>query len=581
MKQYSIRQHVAWLTLTPLLFMAGSLETYFLQDRFSDLDRYLVERGQLIAHQLATGSEYGVFSDNREFLQNLAQGVLQQQDVEGVIILDGQSGVLVETGKFFGVEEHVAGNANLPIMDANRMAYARIEKIMASVSLQKPLYRGDKGVRIYQPVITTQVLLDDLSVAPQARQLGAIIVEMSNTRTSQLKSRMLLFTVGSTLLFLIFPLCLIYLASRNIVLPIRKLSDAVKALGNGQLDTRVTVANHVSELVTLAGGINDMAEKLQQENAILHQNVDDAVRIAAIAFESHEGMMVTDPALMIIRVNKAFTRITGYTEQDALGQTPHQLLSSGHQDADFYAAMWSSIETTGLWQGEIVNRRKSGETYPAWVNITAIEREGGEVAFYVATYADITVRKAAENAIKNMAFNDELTQLPNRRMLIDRLNKTMAGSKRSGRYGALMFIDLDNFKPLNDQYGHEVGDLLLIEVAQRLLSCVREVDTVARFGGDEFVVMLSELDVDKHASVQQAGVVAEKIRAILAEPYLLPISKEGKVSTTVNHHCSSSIGVQLFIGHEYSADEVINQADLEMYRAKRDGRNLVRFRDSE
>jgi len=581
MKQYSIRQHVAWLTLTPLLFMAVSLETYFLQDRFFELDRYLVERGQLIARQLAIGSEYGVFSDNREFLQNLAQGVLQQEDVEGVLILDAQSGVLVVSGKFFGMEEHNADNPNFPVMDANRMAYARIDKIKESVSLQEPLYRNDKGVRIYIPVVSTQLLLDDLSVTSPPRQLGAVIVEMSNARTGQQKSQMLLLTVGSTLLFLIFPLCLIYLASRNIVLPIHKLSDAVKALGNGQLDTRVSVANHVSELVTLAGGINDMAEKLQQENAILQRNVDDAVRIAAIAFESHEGMMITDPALMIIRVNKAFTRISGYTEEDAVGQTPHQLLSSGQHDDDFYAAMWDSIEATGLWQGEIVNRRKSGETYPAWVNITAVTREDGNVAFYVATYADITVRKAAENEIKNLAFNDELTQLPNRRMLIDRLNNTMAISKRSRRYSALMFIDLDNFKPLNDQYGHEIGDLLLMEVAQRLLNCVREVDTVARFGGDEFVVMLSELDIDKQASILQAGIVAEKIRAILAEPYLLPISKEGKISTTVKHHCSSSIGVQLFIGHEYSAEEVLNHADLAMYRAKRDGRNLVRFHDSQ
>ena len=570
MKQYSIRQHVAWLTLTPLLFMAVSLESFFLHDRFSDLDHNLLERGQLIARQLASSSEYGVFANNQSFLQNIAQGVLQQPDVRGVIILDAAFSVLVEAGEFSGAPENAAASANI----------ARIAKLNESVNLQMPVYRSNEGLRIYQPIVPAQVALDELDVRPEVQQTGAVIVEMSRARIEQLKSRLLWLTVGSTVLFLIFPLCLIYLGSRNIIFPIRKLSDAIGALGDGRLETRASVSAHVTELATLARGINDMAAKLQQENVILHQRMEDAVRIAAIAFESHEGMMIVNPACMIMRVNKAFTRITGYTEAEAVGETPH-LLSSGHHDASFYAAMWESINSTGLWQGEIWNRRKTGETYLVWVNITAVEREDGEVAYYVATYTDITIRKAAENEIKNLAFNDPLTQLPNRRMLIDRLNQTMAVSKRSGRYGALMFVDLDNFKPLNDQYGHEVGDLLLIEVASRLVSCVREVDTVARFGGDEFVVMLSELDADKTASLSQAGIVAEKIRAILAEPYALAIRKDGRVTTTVEHQCTSSIGVQLFVSHESSAEDVLKRADLAMYQAKRDGRNLVRFCNDE
>jgi diguanylate cyclase (GGDEF)-like protein len=230
-----------------------------------------------------------------------------------------------------------------------------------------------------------------------------------------------------------------------------------------------------------------------------------------------------------------------------------------------------------LWQGEIWNRRKNGETYPAWLTITVVEREDGKVAYYVATYTDITLRKAAENEIKNLAFYDALTQLPNRRMLIDRLSQTMAASSRSGRYGAVMFLDLDNFKPLNDTYGHAVGDLLLVEVARRLISCVREMDTVARFGGDEFVVMLSELDVDKTESMTQAGMVAEKIRAILAEPYVLALLQQENAKTTGEHHCTSSIGAVLFISHETSPGTVISWADMAMYKAKMDGRNAIRF----
>ncbi|MBI5429270.1 MAG: diguanylate cyclase [Nitrosomonadales bacterium] len=579
-KQYSIRQHIAWLTLTPLLIMAVSLESFFLHDRFSALDQDLAERGQLIARQLASGSEYGVFSNNRGFLQNLAQGVLQQPDVQGVIILDRSAGVLVEAGKFSAAPEGSAGDAGAAMTGVDQAQSARVEKIRESVNAQTPVYRNSEALRIYQPIVPAQVMLDELEVTPGVQAMGAVILEMSSVRTGQLKSRMFWATAGSTLLFLIFPFCLIYLDSRNIISSIRRLSDAMRALGNGHLETRVAISTNVTELEILSLGINDLAAKLQQENAILHQRMEDAIRIAAIAFESHEGMMIVDPACMIVRVNKAFTRITGYTEQEAVGQTPH-LLSSGHHETNFFAAMWESINTNGLWQGEIWNRRKTGEIYPAWLNITAVEREGNQVAYYVATYTDITVRKAAEDEIKNLAFNDALTQLPNRRMLIERLNQTMAAGKRSRRYGALMFIDLDNFKPLNDKYGHEVGDLLLIEVASRLVSCVREVDTVARFGGDEFVVMLSELDADRADSVLQAGIIAEKIRAILAEPYVLTIWKDGLVAAAVDHRCTSSIGVQLFIGHEASAEDVIKGADLSMYQAKRDGRDRVCFGEAE
>lgn len=183
--------------------------------------------------------------------------------------------------------------------------------------------------------------------------------------------------------------------------------------------------------------------------------------------------------------------------------------------------------------------------------------------------------RESESQIRNFAFHDTLTQLPNRRLLNDRLGQAMAANKRSGRYGAVMFLDLDNFKPLNDTHGHDVGDLLLIEAARRLTGCVREMDTVARFGGDEFVVMLRELKTDKEQSVTQAGIVAEKLRAILAEPYSLTRKRENNAETTVKHRCTASIGIVLFNNDEASQEDILKWADMAMYQAKDRGRNLV------
>ena len=206
-----------------------------------------------------------------------------------------------------------------------------------------------------------------------------------------------------------------------------------------------------------------------------------------------------------------------------------------------------------------------------------IRNSRGHASRVVVVSRDITERIKAEDQIRNLAFYDALTKLPNRRMFDDRLNQAMAASKRSGHYGALMFLDMDNFKPLNDQYGHGAGDLLLKEVSHRIVSCVREMDTVSRFGGDEFVVMLTELDTDKETSIAQTGVIAEKIRSILAKPYTLALQHEGETEITVEYRCTASIGVVMFINHEYRPDDLLKRADMMMYQAKEKGRDQVRF----
>ena len=293
------------------------------------------------------------------------------------------------------------------------------------------------------------------------------------------------------------------------------------------------------------------------------------LHIAAIAFESQEGIFVTDAHSVILRVNSAFTRITGYTAEDIIGKTP-RMLQSGRHDADFYAAMWESINTTGAWEGEVWDRRKNGEVYPEHLAITAVKIANGTVSNYVATLTDITKSKAAADEIERLAFYDPLTGLPNRRLLWDRLKSALASSHRSGRKGALLFIDMDNFKELNDTFGHDMGDLLLQQVAQRLELCVRECDTVARLSGDEFVVMLENLNEQSFEAAAQTKVIGNKILATLNQPYQL---------VTHDYHSTPSIGATLFNGHEQTTEELIKQADIAMYHAKSSGRNALHFFD--
>ncbi len=326
---------------------------------------------------------------------------------------------------------------------------------------------------------------------------------------------------------------------------------------------RTPVVDENGKLLGSTGFARDITSRKQSEAKL---------RIAATVFESQEGMMVTDADKCILQVNHAFCEITGYSQDEAIGNTP-SMLKSGRQSAEFYAEMWRSIKNTGAWRGEIWNRRKSGEIYPEQLTITAVGEEGGGISHYVATLHDITLRKATEEQIYTLAFYDALTKLPNRRLLNDRLAQAIAISRRTGLYAALMFIDLDNFKPLNDTYGHGVGDLLLIEVARRLEKCVRETDTVARFGGDEYVVVLSELAENREESLTQAGIVAEKVRASLGEPYHLTVQPDEKVE----HRCTSSIGVVVFVNHEASQKDILKMADMAMYQAKEAGRNTIRF----
>ncbi len=311
---------------------------------------------------------------------------------------------------------------------------------------------------------------------------------------------------------------------------------------------------------TVYGSCRDITER---------KKIEEGQRIAAATFETQEAILITDPQGNILRVNKAFNEVTGYDSAEVIGKSP-RIFQSGRHDSAFYKDMWSALLNTGKWSGEVWDKRKNGEIYPKAMTITAVYDDKHQSTHYVAVFRDITRSKQSEQEIHRLAFYDSLTMLPNRRLLLDRLQQAVAVSARNGRHGALMYLDLDHFKTINDTQGHKMGDLLLIEVARRLQTCVREGDSVARLGGDEFVVVLEDLSGVADDAASQTEFVAEKIRGELGQPYLL---KEYECQIT------ASIGISLFRGHLESAENLLQHADVAMYQAKTAGRNIIRFFD--
>jgi diguanylate cyclase (GGDEF)-like protein/PAS domain S-box-containing protein len=293
------------------------------------------------------------------------------------------------------------------------------------------------------------------------------------------------------------------------------------------------------------------------------KRAEERLRLAGMVFDATtEAIMVTDANNRIKAVNPAFTQITDYTSGDVAGKNP-AILSSGRHDAAFYRSMWESLEGTGHWEGEIWNRRKNGEIYPAWLSIAVIRDESGKAVEYVALFSDITKRKQDEEHIRRRANTDALTGLPNRTAFLDRLSLAISGAQRQGGLVALLFIDLDGFKAVNDTFGHIAGDRVLIMAAERLRSCAREADTVARFGGDEFTVILPGI-----ARAENAATVAEKVIGAFSAPF------------PCNHGealIGASIGITVFPTDGDNAVTLLRNADLAMYRAKDGGPNVYKF----
>jgi diguanylate cyclase (GGDEF)-like protein/PAS domain S-box-containing protein len=356
-----------------------------------------------------------------------------------------------------------------------------------------------------------------------------------------------------------------------------RIFQSIKRAGQGLTDRFDIVAKMGEEFQSLDFMISAVRD--DQGNVIgliptavditYRKQIEADLRIAATAFDSRVGILVTDANANILRANQAFLDATGYSQDEIIGKNPRIFKSDKH-GSDLYTQMWKGINKDGHWEGEIWDRRKDGNLIFKWVNITAVTDEIGVVTNYVSTQTDISARKIAEEAVEHLAFYDSLTDLPNRRLLNDRLQQSQASFARNGKEGAILFIDLDNFKALNDTQGHDVGDLLLIQVAQRLRANVREGDTVARLGGDEYVVILEDLSEDPIEAATLAKEVGKKILKALNEPYQL-----------VGHEYRNtpSIGVTLLNDQYHSIDEMLKQADIAMYQAKKSGRNTLRFFD--
>lgn len=292
------------------------------------------------------------------------------------------------------------------------------------------------------------------------------------------------------------------------------------------------------------------------------QHLQNRLRLAAQIFESaSDGILVTDVEGVIQFANPAFLSISGYSLEELMGMTP-RILKSGRHDEVFYQDMWRALHEMGQWKGEIWNKRKNGEIYSEWLVIDAIKNDFDQVTMYSGIYRDLSERKKYEEQIKYQAYHDSLTGLPNRVLFYEKISQTIALSKRYHHMMAVMYVDLDGFKHVNDNFGHSIGDLLLKEVAVRLRECVRESDFVARMGGDEFTVILPQM-----SSYQEAELVAEKIQKKLNQPFDL----EGNVVTI-----SSSIGVSFFKKHDQDAENLIKKADNAMYQAKASGKNAYR-----
>jgi diguanylate cyclase (GGDEF)-like protein/PAS domain S-box-containing protein len=364
----------------------------------------------------------------------------------------------------------------------------------------------------------------------------------------------------------------ILLVVRRLFRPLRQMADAARDVANGVQALRLPAVAG-GELGALAQSFQTMLDQVRaREHDYQRLNEELEARIvertkelqlaASVVHSTSEGVVVTDRRGSIISVNPAFTEITGYAAAEVIGKNP-RVLKSDHHDAAFYKSLWQTVQLDGRWHGELWNRRKGGEAYLESLSINMIRGGDGKPQSYVGVFSDVTEARRDDQRMRHLALHDPLTGLPNRFLLNDRIEHAIGVARRESSRLALLFIDLDRFKEVNDTYGHDLGDQVLKEIGGRLRSCLRDTDTVARIGGDEFVVLLENVD-----ETDRCAVIAGHLLAAVAQPMEI----NGR-----SLHVGASIGAAFFPEDCSNADELMKLADMAMYAAKRDGRGGCRF----
>lgn len=542
LQRFTFKRQLSVMVTLGILFLALCSSLVGSWQSNERLRANLIEQGQRITENLARQSTLALIYGSADNAAEAVSATMAFPGVASVEIRDHNQRILLTYGNI--------GPAEFPAA----VKQAKPEPGTAILDAENP-----NAWRFAAPVHTQPAAESPFNVQTAAPELlGHVSVVMSKAEMTQTTADIFAANLATSFSFALLFLLLIRFLTNRMTRPLSQLSVSMGRAKAGELEVRAMLTGP-KDIADMAHAFNSMMAALEVREA--------ALRVAAIAFEIEEGMIVTDSEEVIIRVNRVFTKLTGYSAEETIGKKLN-MLKSDHQDAGFYPRMREILHRDNYWQGEIWNRRKNGELYPEWLTITAVIGTDGEITNYVCAFSDITKHKEAEDKIRDLAFYDPLTQLPNRRLLLDRLHQALALSIRTNRQGALLFIDLDNFKSINDTQGHAVGDLLLVETASRLQGCIREVDTTARLGGDEFVVLLEDLDTDEQLAAAQAGTVGEKILAALGKPY--PINDN-------EYHSTASIGITLFRGPVKTTEEMLKRADVALYQSKADGRNTLRF----
>jgi diguanylate cyclase (GGDEF)-like protein/PAS domain S-box-containing protein len=545
--KYTVRRELSVTIMLAVILLVVFISVVSSWQVSGQIRADLLEQGKRVTENFAQQSVLALLYQSPENIAVAAEATLAYPNVIGLQVCNLDQSVLLQDGAPIAQ----------PLFSAQQLAG----------------YSGGAGAMVvenddawlFSAPVYTQPSSDGLSprdyqeMSPEL--VGSVSVVLSKQSLVKTNEEIFTSNLVTSIAFAGVFLLLIRFFVRCITDPLDELEEKMGLAQAGESGVRVNLTGP-KDLVKMAGAFNQMMAEIEARDADLC--------IVAVAFESDEGMLVTDVEGRVIRINEAFTDLTGYESTDILGEFP-LIFKSDVQEEAFYLDAWESVQSKGSWQGELWTQHKNGESRLVLLTISRIVNADNALTNYFAAFVDMTARNRAENEIHNLAFYDQLSKLPNRRLLFDRLQQVVARGSISNSHCALLFLDLDHFKILNDTKGHVLGDMLLVEVAKRLQSAIRDSDIVARFGGDEFVVLLEGLaEIDEQAA-EQAQIVAEKLLKLTNQSYNL----DGHV-----HHGSSSIGVTVFVGHQNDPNDLLKQADMAMYVAKKSGRNTLRFFDS-